>query len=287
MLKQRIITALVLFIALVLATYFLPPFHYSLALAVVVLLAGREWSSLIGLESAGSSSAYLLSLAIMLAGLYPLLGVTPTVGAIDSLRVMMILLLGFGFWCLAMLMLRGYPDNAQHWNDKSLIATMSIFVLLPTWVGIVQLKYLLPEGYLIIALVVLVAVVDIGGYFVGRSLGHTKLAPQLSPKKTWEGVWGGLVACVCVGAGLVWALHNFLQPLTQFQVIALIGLSLSVTLFDVIGDLTESMLKRNRHIKDSGSLLPGHGGIMDRVDGLVAVIPIYVMTLLLLIPELR
>lgn len=287
MLKQRVITAIILMLALTAATTLLSGFSFAILMALVVMLASWEWSRLIGLTETKSRVAYFTSMTVMLGGLFPLLGVTPSATAIDSLRVSLVLVLASLFWFLALFMLRGYPANAVRWNDKSRIAAMSVLALLPTWAGMVQLKYLAPEGYLVLAMVVMVAAVDIGGYFVGRKFGHTRLAPNLSPSKSWEGVWGGLAACLLLGILLIWALHTWLFALSLPQILLLLALSISVVLIDVIGDLTVSMLKRNRDLKDSSGLLPGHGGIMDRVDGLVAVTPVFTLTLLFIMGDIE
>jgi phosphatidate cytidylyltransferase len=285
-LKQRIITAVILLLGLILATTLLSSFNFAILIALIVLLASWEWGGFIGLTDIKSRLGYSATLAVMLIGLFFMLRVTPAAESIDSLRASLILGLGLLFWLAVLLMLKDYPHNAEHWNDKSKTATMGLLTLLPTWVGIVQLKYLLEQGYLVFALVIMVSAVDIGAYFAGIRFGHNKLAPQLSPNKSWEGVWGGLSLCLLLGLLLIWALHTYLLKLDPLQIGLLILLSLAVTFFDVIGDLMESMLKRNRHIKDSGALLPGHGGILDRVDGLIAVVPSFVLTLLLVLSDL-
>ena len=286
MLKQRIITAVILLLGLILATTLLSSFNFAILIALLVLLGSWEWGGFIGLTDNKSRLAYSATLAVMLVGLFFLLKVTPAAHSIDSLRASLILGLGLLFWLMVSLMLKDYPHNAELWNDKSKIAIMGLLTLLPTWVGIVQLKYLFEQGYLVFALVIMVAAVDIGAYFAGTLFGHTKLAPRLSPNKSWEGVGGGLSLSLLLGLLLIWALHTYLLKLDPLQIGLLILLSLAVIFFDVIGDLVESMLKRNRNIKDSGALLPGHGGILDRVDGLVAVIPSFVLTLQLVLPDL-
>ena len=285
-LKLRVITALILMAGLVGASTLLSPFVFALFIALVVLMAAWEWTGFLGVQAKSAKSGFLGSLLLMLLGLFFLLDVRPGVAVIDQARAAGVLSLGLLFWLLAIVIIRGYPANTQSWNDSSKIALMGLCALLPTWVGFVQLKYLLPEGYLVLALIVMVAAVDIGAYFVGSALGHSKLAPKLSPNKSWEGVWGGLITCFLLGLLLVWAMHRFLTPLTLGQMAALIFLSLTVTFFGVAGDLVESMLKRNCQLKDSGSLLPGHGGLLDRVDGLMAVTPAFVLILLLTLTDL-
>ena len=282
MLKQRIITAIILALIFITATVFLSSFSYSLFVTIVVLAASWEWCAFIGLAKKVAKVSYLATLGSMIIALYFFLGIVPESLVINSYRAGIILGLGILFWVLTFFMLKGYPSNSDRWNNKSKIALMGLMALIPTWVGIVQIKYLNPQGFLLLGMVVMVAAADIGAYFVGKRIGKNRLAPSLSPNKTWEGVLGGFAACLLVGILLIWLLHSYLITLSNVQILILVLLSLVVTLFDVIGDLLESMLKRNRDLKDSGKILPGHGGILDRVDGLLAVTPIFVLTFLII-----
>lgn len=285
-LRQRVLTAIVLMAALIGFSTLLSPFYFAVFIGIVLLLAAWEWCGFIGLQTPQSKIPYLSTIAIMIAALFYALGVTPAAVSIDNVRAAAILFLGLMFWLLAFQMLRGYPENTTGWNDRSRIALMGLCALLPTWVGFVQLKFLLPQGYLVLALIIMVAAVDIGAFFVGTAFGHTKLAPRLSPNKSWEGVWGGLLTCFVLGLILTWAFHRYISPLSLLQMSAMICLSLTVTFFGVTGDLVESMLKRNCDVKDSGNLLPGHGGLLDRVDGLMAVTPVFVLILLFTLTDL-
>ncbi len=158
-------------------------------------------------------------------------------------------------------------------------AVMGLFVLVPAWVG---LNHLRTGGFqfgdssnnllLILYVFCVVWVADIGAYFAGRAFGKAKLAPRVSPGKSWAGVWGGLVA---VGAFAL--VVSFLASAGAGQTLLLIVASLATGLVSVLGDLLESMLKRHRGIKDSSQLLPGHGGIMDRIDSLTAAIPVFAL----------
>lgn len=286
-LKLRIITAVILLLALIAVTTLLSPYYFAFLMAVVVLMASWEWAGLVGLDNRRSRIGYQSTIAVMLMGAFFLIGVKPGATTIDALRSSMVLTLGLIWWLVACLMLQGYPQNTQQWNDKSRIGLMGVLTLVPTWVGVVMLKYLAPQGYLVIGLVIMVAAVDVGAYFAGNFFGKRKLAPQLSPNKSWEGVWGGLATCVAVGVLFIWALNNYVTVLAAWQVAVLLGLCLIIAGFAVVGDLVESMLKRNSQVKDSGQLLPGHGGVLDRVDGLVAVTPAYVLTLLFTLFELE
>ena len=280
-LKQRVITAVLLLVALIAATTLLSSFYFSLFVAGVILVAAWEWAGLVSPDREIAKLPYLVSIAVILVGSFFLLGISPNVQSIDGFRASLVLMLGLFFWLISLFLLSGYPENSKLWNDESKIALMGVLVLIPAFVGIVVLKYLLPSGYLVLALVILVAAVDVGAYFVGVNFGSRKLAAKLSPKKSWEGVWGGTVVCLLVTALFTWLMHNNLQVLSLIQITALLTLSVGVTFFSVVGDLIESMLKRNCGIKDTGTMLPGHGGVLDRVDGLVAATPLFVLTMML------
>ncbi len=282
-LKQRVITAVLLLVTLIAATTQLSSFYFSLFVAGVILVAAWEWAGLISPDKKIAKLPYLASIATMLIGSFFLLGISPDVQNIDGFRASLVLILGLLFWLISLFFLSGYPENSILWNDESKIALMGVLVLMPSFVGIVVLKYLLPSGYLVLALVILVAAVDVGAYFVGVNFGSRKLAAKLSPKKSWEGVWGGTFVCLLVAGLFVWLMHNNIQALSSIQIIALLMLSVGVTFFSVVGDLIESMLKRNCGIKDSGTMLPGHGGVLDRVDGLVAATPLFVLTMMLVL----
>ncbi len=282
-LKQRIITAVLLLLALIAATTQLPSFYFSVLISLIILIAAYEWAGLISPQHTAAKLPYILSVGSMLLGCFFLLGVSPDAQSIDIFRASLVLILGLLFWLISLFLLAGYPENSRLWNDESKIALMGVLVLVPTFVGVVVLKYLLPSGFLVLALVILVAAADVGAYFVGVNFGSRKLAASLSPKKSWEGVWGGMALSLIVAAGFIWAMHNYLIALSTIQVLSLLALSVGVTFFSVVGDLIESMLKRNCGVKDSGAILPGHGGVLDRVDGLVAATPVFVLAMMLVL----
>ena len=277
MLKQRIVTAVLLLAGLIAATTLLSAFGFALFVSATVMLAAWEWCGLIGLDNQLSRAGYLTTIAMVLAGLFWALNISGDALGINQYRLAVILGLGTLFWLLSLIILITYPANESAWNDQSKIASMGLFALIPIWAAVIQLKYLMPSGVLVIALIILVAAVDVGGYFVGIRFGRSRLAPELSPSKSWEGVWGGLGLCLLVGIGMSWAAHTYIQNLEPWQFIVLVVLTLLTTFFSIIGDLLESMLKRNRNVKDSGGILPGHGGLLDRVDGLMAAAPIYTL----------
>ena len=282
-LKQRVITAVILLVTLTAATTQLPSFFFSLFVAVVILIAAWEWAGLISSDKKIVKIPFLVSIAVMLLGSFFFLGISPSAQKIDEFRAGLLLILGLLFWSMSLLCLAGYPKNSKIWNDKSKISLMGALVLMPTFAGVVVLKYLLPSGYLVLALVILVAAVDVGAYFVGVNFGSRKLAANLSPKKSWEGVWGGALACLLAATLFIWLMHRNLQSLSSAQIAALLALSMGITFFSIVGDLLESMLKRNCGVKDSGTMLPGHGGVLDRVDGLLAATPLFVLTMMLVL----
>ncbi len=283
MLKQRVITAVVLLLVLIAATTVLPSFYFTILISAIILLASWEWAGLIGLNSSSSKLGYLASIEVMLAACFLVLGVSPQTQGIDAERASLMLIPGLVFWLVSLVFLWGYPANSTLWNDKSKIALMGVLILLPAFVGIVSLKYLMPEGYLVLALVILVAAMDVGAYFVGVNFGSSKLAVRLSPNKSWEGVWGGVFVCLLVASGLIGLMHYYLLPLSLTEIIVLLALAVAITFFCVTGDLIESMLKRNRGVKDSAAILPGHGGILDRIDGLLAATPLFALVMMALL----
>ncbi|MGH8377042.1 MAG: phosphatidate cytidylyltransferase, partial [Pseudomonas sp.] len=151
---------------------------------------------------------------------------------------------------------------------------IGFLILLPAWQGLVLLKQWQLGNWLIMAVMVLVWGADIGAYFSGKAFGKRKLAPQVSPGKSWEGLYGGLLLSLVITAVVAvhrdWSAANLLQGLFGAAV---------VVLASVVGDLTESMFKRRSGIKDSSNLLPGHGGVLDRIDSLTAAIPVFAVLL--------
>lgn len=149
---------------------------------------------------------------------------------------------------------------------------MGVLVLVPTWVAVIMLIHLKHGPWLVCLVVVVVATADIGAYFAGRRFGRRYLSPHVSPKKTWEGLFGGVVANVpiVIVLGLILDLDLRYWSLLGFTVMATV-------LSSVLGDLLESMVKRHRGIKDSGNILPGHGGLLDRIDSLTAALPVFAL----------
>lgn len=266
MLKTRIITALILAPIAIVGIFFLPPLGFALFTGAIITLGAWEWANLSGIEGQGGRVAYA---AVVAGVLYGLLNV-PAVA---------VLWLALVWWFVSFLLVRSYPAGSAGWGSVPARAIMGLLVLLPAWVGLNHLRTggldfgtVSNSLWAILYVFCVVWVADIGAYFAGRAFGKAKLAPRVSPGKSWAGVWGGLVA-VGVFALLVSLIVSASVPETIFLILA----SLATGLVSVLGDLLESMLKRFRGVKDSSQLLPGHGGIMDRIDSLTVAIPVFAL----------
>lgn len=270
MLKTRILTALILAPIAIIGIFFLPPLGFAVFTGVAISLGAWEWANMAGYTTSATRIGYAALVAVILAVVYQM----PTLN---------VLWLGVVWWVLALLMVRAYPDGTSVWGGSPARAAMGLLVLVPAWVGLNHLRngtLLFGEvdnGLVAILYVFLVVwVADIGAYFAGRAFGRAKLAPRVSPGKSWAGVWGGLaaVALLAMAAGL-------LAGAGVLDTLILLLASMLVAGISVVGDLLESMLKRFRGIKDSSQLLPGHGGIMDRIDSLTAAIPVFALLITL------
>ena len=281
MLKQRIITALVLLGALIAITTNVNLLAFAAIAGALVLVGAWEWGAFALLTGVARLS-FVVSLGVSMALLTAALGIAVS-DSFDAELALGVSLLGTLFWSLMVAAISRYPESTNSWNDKSRISVMGMVALLCTWLGLVSLKALFANGALVIMVVIMVAAVDVGAFFAGKWLGRRKLAPALSPNKTWEGVWGGVALNLLVSIGFALALDHYVKPLSQLEFVAFAALALIVAFFAVIGDLVESMLKRNCEIKDSGAILPGHGGLLDRIDGLMAATPVCVAFMLVLL----
>lgn len=273
MLKQRVITALILAAVFLAAVFYLPVLFFSAFIAVVVLIAAWEWANMAGLARSWQRLVYLALIALAMGFCTWYLGLLSTAeGIADSLRYRDLLLIGCGWWALALLLVQGYPSSAILWGAPLLRALMGFFVLVPTWVAFTFVRAQENGSWMMLLIVAVVACADIGGYFAGRRWGSRKLKPAVSPGKTWEGFFGGVAANIALSL-VVW----FVADGNYWLILAII---LPTSLVSVLGDLLESMVKRYRGIKDSGTLLPGHGGVLDRVDSLTAAAPVFALALL-------
>lgn len=275
-LKTRIITALILAPIAIGGIFFLPPLGFALFTGAIITIGAWEWANMSGMVAPAARVAYALVVAAVLYALLP--------DGLLNVPAVAVLWLALVWWVLCFLLVRSYPDGSERWGSVPARAVMGILVLVPAWVGLNHIRtgsfqFGDSANSLLVILYVfcVVWVADIGAYFAGRAFGKAKLAPRVSPGKSWAGVWGGLAA-VAVFAVII----SMLASATPAQSLLLVIASLITGAISVLGDLLESMLKRFRGIKDSSQLLPGHGGIMDRIDSLTAAIPVFALIVTLL-----
>ncbi|MDN6180383.1 MAG: phosphatidate cytidylyltransferase [Halomonas subglaciescola] len=269
MLKQRIITAAWL-APLVLAGLFgLEDGAFALFVAAIVLLGGWEWTNLAGVRNARRRGLVVAGLAAVMLALW-------LAGAAHAVWPLWLGTLG---WALNLYWVSCYPEACAQWRSTPRRLGIGLVVLVPCWVGFNVLRSGAPGGTWLLFVLLLTWAADIGAYFAGRAFGRRRLAPGVSPGKSWEGVFGGMAATALLALGFaVW------QSLGVPTTIALLVVTAGVTLVSVLGDLLESMLKRQRRIKDSSALLPGHGGVLDRIDSLTAAVPVFALLYLQVLP---
>ena len=275
MLKQRVITAIVIAAVFISALVFLSPYSFSFVMAVVVIYAAWEWSDLASISNKSIRLVYVLSVAALLMLSGYALGLTmplsrPSPLNLDTSKSLMAWLAPW--WAIALLWVQGYPSSAVIWGSCWIRAVLGYLVLVPAWLALVILIHAVQGEWLIFVVVLIVALADTGAYFFGRKFGKHKLAPNVSPQKTWEGLFGGVATNILLAIVL-----GILLNLDSNDWLVLLGVVAITVLASVLGDLLESMIKRHRGIKDSGNILPGHGGILDRLDSLTAALPVFTL----------
>jgi phosphatidate cytidylyltransferase len=269
MLRQRVLTAIVLVAAFLAALFLLPPAGWTALAAVVLAVAAWEWA---GFAAAPSGARIAYAAVMTVVGLLAAASMQIASGALGPAAVLgPIYAIALVFWLLgATAWLRRRPAHPP----RGLVLLAGWIVLIPTFLALVQLRNIHPVTLL--AFMMLVWIADIAAYFTGRAFGRHKLAPHVSPGKTWEGFAGALVATGVYG--LVWYLvapqHSpaIVRDLPG-TALWMVLLALALAALSVIGDLLESAMKRQAGLKDSGTILPGHGGVMDRIDALTPVLP--------------
>ncbi len=268
MLKQRIITALILLPVALCGFFLLEGVGFALFIGLVVTLGAWEWARLAGFEGQAARVGYGALVAGLLFVMHQLPGLAPWVlGA------------AIVWWVVATYLVLTFPQSSARWSSATSKLLIGLLVLLPAWQGLLFIKQQPSGNWLILAVMVLVWGADIGAYFSGKAFGKRKLAPQVSPGKSWEGVYGGLLLCLAMtlvlGLTQGWSVGRLFASLLGAAVLVFIS---------VVGDLTESMFKRQAGIKDSSNLLPGHGGVLDRIDSLTAALPVFAVLLWIAAP---
>ena len=271
-LRQRIITALIMAPIALAGVFLLPELGFSLFIGAVLLVSAWEWANLGGLAGIPRYLYAAFCGLLLLAATY--------------LPPLPLLTLGLVWWLLALLLVMTYPGSRRILQHRSVVLLMGLVVLVPAWVAMRELKGF-DEGfargfdeanYLILFLFLIIWSADIGAYVIGRAWGRSRLAPAVSPGKSWVGVLGGVMAALVVATLItLWKGYPTLYSLEGLGLLFLVVVLAKVS---VLGDLTVSMFKRHRDIKDSSSLLPGHGGFLDRIDSLLSAAPILALYLL-------
>jgi len=268
MLKTRVITALVLLALLLPSLFFLPQAYWALLVALFIGVAAWEWGGLLGFDQTkrvltGAAQAMLCAAAVLLdpaaidGALSPWVMVSYGIAAL--------------FWCAVIPFWLRAKWKLPHGLPGLLVG---LVVLFPTWLALVQLRVIGPG--VLLAIMATVWMADIAAYFSGKTFGKHKLAPTISPGKTWEGAIGAGIGVVLYGVALRLG-FSFAPVGLPLWVLGL----LAVTAISIMGDLYESMLKRQAGIKDSSNVLPGHGGVLDRIDSLTSTLPVVALLWLL------
>jgi phosphatidate cytidylyltransferase len=275
MLKTRVVTAVSILLVLVGMVFFASATAWSLFVLAIALAGCWEWSRMSGIASSGQSAFLVLSGAIGGALWLTYLRAPDTIFVTAASVAFAIAAL---FWVLV----------APIWLARKarpapiVCAVSGWIVLWPTWFAFVALRDM--GAWLLLAIAAIVWVADIAAYFAGRRFGKRKLAPAISPGKSWAGVYGALAGVAAYGLVLCVIAHRVDTPFTELfvpafgapAVVAMLGL----TALSVVGDLFESWMKRGAGLKDSSSLLPGHGGILDRIDALTSTLPVAALALM-------
>lgn len=266
-LAKRVITAGILIPIVVAAILFLKTEHLAIGIAAIALLAGLEWTALAGIKSATAKVVFLTVLAACLYGSYGLIS--------SSWFTDWVLVFAASWWFVITLVLFSYKQiNRASPGVGVLSALICYLVLIPLWIALLVMHKSGDDGPLIVLfLLVLIWIADSGAYFSGLRWGKRKLAPVISPKKTWEGVYGALFGALICGLLLAWYQQG------EIAALWLIPVCIVTVAISIVGDLFESVLKRRMDMKDSGNLLPGHGGVLDRIDSLIAAAPVFALGL--------
>jgi phosphatidate cytidylyltransferase len=274
MLATRVITAVVAMAVLLVMVFLVPPAGWAAFMLAVALVSSWEWSRIAALAPAAAYAFLAVSAATGIAlWLFYVRGAPSAFGQLAFVA--------FGIAALFWIVVAPFWLVRHLRPGPAARAVAGWIVIWPTWIACVVLREAGPWILLAVAAVVWVA--DIAAYFAGRRFGRRKLAPRISPGKSWEGVYGALAGVAVYGIVLATVAHGQAGPLTEVfragaGVPAIVAM-LALALLSVVGDLFESWMKRGAGMKDSSALLPGHGGMLDRIDALTATLPVAALAL--------
>ena len=271
MLIQRLLAAIVLIPLVIILLFFTKLSIFASIMIAVGGIAAWEWSQFLHITNKHSRLMFAFFIAVLLALLYFM----PIPFELKSKLYNIILSLSIIWWLVALYLVMSYPKTIHYWSNIAVKLFFAFFTLFPFFISVIVLRSIdyqsncYTGAILLLYIFVLVWATDTGAYFAGRTFGKRKLAPKVSPGKTIEGFIGG------VSVALLISLIVYYSNLFNIKLYVFFISSFFAILASVLGDLTESMFKREAGIKDSGNLIPGHGGILDRIDSLTAAVPIF------------
>lgn len=272
MTRTRLLAALVMAPIAIAGIVLLPTPWITVMAALLFLVGLWEWFDLAEIEDPLARTVLLVAhLAMMVAIVWASRSTAgPTLVLFQLASV-----IGVIWWLLALMWLGRYQFASDHdTHARAFKLAAGALSVIPAWCALAWIHASKPNGhYWLLAALFVVWAADTGAYFAGRKFGKHKLAPRVSPNKTIEGLIGGVVAGVVSGVAAAFFIAD--APSTQLPAVALVALA--AVLFSVVGDLFESLLKRHAGVKDSGHLIPGHGGILDRIDGVLAALPVFAL----------
>jgi phosphatidate cytidylyltransferase len=262
MLKQRVITAIILASVIISAVIFLPTQMFAMVLAVIICVAAWEWAACAGFHSMSKKIVYVS---------FILLSLIACLIFLEKQWVSLIIVCGLIWWLIAMfLVVRYQMKKSINLSPGILKAIIGAIILIPAWLSLIFIHLNASGVSLMLFLFFLIWLADSAAYFSGRKFGSKKFASNVSPGKSWEGVYGALFITLLFGA-----CYAFYADMQFVAAVYFVLLALFTTSFSILGDLVESMFKRMAGIKDSSNILPGHGGVLDRIDSLTSAAPVF------------
>lgn len=275
MLRTRVITALILLAAFLIVLSSPAPQVFYAFCGLALTIAAWEWCGLAGIGNRSVKLILTLISAIALFAAYAVLPFTQSMlmGAkanwLEPVLYSVLIIWPLFFVCVV-----AYPRLGSLWSHSLTKLLLGLLVIAQAWASVIWIRQHEYFHFLIVFAIALVALSDIGAYFAGRRFGKRKLAPRVSPGKSWEGVIGGMLAALLLSV-VSYLLFND-TVFSGISLFSMLLIAVVVSLVSVLGDLSISMLKRAAGLKDSGQILPGHGGVLDRIDGMLAALPVFV-----------
>lgn len=280
MLKERVLSAIIMIAVAIAALFLLSPLPFTIGLTAIVVIAMWEWAQFVGFKTPISRAVVaFVTICVML---FPIMAATDYIRAARFLtdETIPLLFVGGVWWAVAFALVISYPNSAKVWAKS--VSAKFIFgfcTLIPFFIATLALRFYqynlnpLLGTYLLLYVFLLVWGADSGAYFAGRAFGKHKLAPKVSPGKSWEGAVGGLITSAMIA--LIFMQFIGKEMFSDLPTVPFVVLSVLTVAVSILGDLSESMFKRQAGIKDSSNLIPGHGGVLDRIDSLTAAVPFF------------